>query len=79
MRAQMIQRQFMLTVLMAAVVGSARSAEAQRYCDAPVPGFRNRSEVALYESTSKSAPMKIVVFVSFDTNPFHTLSMGAAI
>ena len=24
------------------------------------------------------APMKIVWFVSFDTNPFHTFSIGAA-
>lgn len=48
MHAPMIQRQLMLTVLVVAVVGSARSAEAQRYCDAPVPNSRNQSEVALY-------------------------------
>ena len=30
-------------------------------------------------STSNSAPMKIVRFASFDTNPSHTFSIGAAI
>jgi hypothetical protein len=49
-RPQMINRRLMLNVLTAAIVVSAPSAEAQRICDPPVPGFRNRSEVSLFVS-----------------------------
>ena len=49
-RPQMINRRLMLNVLTAAIVVSAPSAEAQRTCDPPVPGLRNRSEVSLFVS-----------------------------
>lgn len=45
----MINRHVMLAVLMITIV-SVTSAEAQRYCETPLPDLRNRSEVALFVS-----------------------------
>jgi MacB-like periplasmic core domain len=47
---QMIKRQLMLNVLLATIVVPVPSAEAQRYCNSPVPDFHNRSEVSLFVS-----------------------------
>jgi hypothetical protein len=49
-RPQMISRPVMLNVLTAAILMWAPSAAAQRTCDPPVPGLRNRSEVSLFVS-----------------------------
>jgi hypothetical protein len=49
-RPQMINRQLMVIVLTFAILIWVPSAEAQRYCDSPVPHFPNRSEVSLFVS-----------------------------
>lgn len=50
----MINWQPTASFLVAAILAWVPSAEAQRYCDSPSPGFPNRSEVSLFVTGSSS-------------------------
>lgn len=50
-----LTQQLMLNVLLTAIVAALPSAEAQRYCNSPVPYFPNRSEVSLFVSGTSSS------------------------
>lgn len=51
----MINRQSVVIVLTSGILIWVPSAQAQRYCESPVPHFRNRSEVSLFVSGSSSS------------------------